>query len=310
MYKYILFFIAVVSFPLFANQKYIVKVPITDLRIEPIPSDKSGKHDALQDTQALLGDPLEFLEEKDEWIKVNVLTQSVEGWVEKRTLQRVDDFPEYNLVVSVPWTNIYVSVPIGSHPQGFLMPASLGTYLQGIEDRGERWKVAMPDGKIGYVMTSDIRLLEKLSEDEVRKGIIESGNKLVGNPYYWGGASAYKDPASWSGPASGVDCSGLVYLLYKAYGMKVPRNSTEQYTFSNKDISSLKPGDLLFFAKPETGKVHHVMIYVENDLLLESPETGSSIRFISATDRIGKPIDQITPGEIINDRIIYFGSMW
>jgi hypothetical protein len=303
--------------PLFSSEKYLVKVPVADLRLKPISSDQSGSHDPLQDSQALLGDFVETTEDEvkevDGFIKVKVLNQkTISGvlvdWIEKKSLQKVDVFPTYNLSVVVPWTNMYVSVPMGKeNMQGYLMPASLGTYLEGIEKTGDVWKVRLPDGKIANALIRDVELLKEKSTDEIRYGVLENGLKLLGNPYYWGGASAYRGD-DWFGPHTGVDCSGLVYLLYKSQGIQVPRDANPQYEFSCK-TNSLKPADLVFLARKDGGKVHHVMIYVGDDQLLEAHQTGSTVRLVSFEARIGLPLHKITSGQTIGDSIVYFGSL-
>ena len=73
----------------------------------------------------------------------------------------------------------------------------------------------------------------------------------LGTPYRWGGTSA-----------AGVDCSGLVYLVYSPYVTNLPRTSYEQWTAGVAvDRADLEPGDLVFFNTDGTG-ASHVGIYI------------------------------------------------
>jgi cell wall-associated NlpC family hydrolase len=304
----------IISQLVFAQQKYLVRVPVADLRIERVLSNQNGDHDYLQDSQSLLGDYLEGIEEAGDFVKVKVLNQEdfskpLIDWIERKNIVPVDNFPNYNLVVTEPWTNLYVSVPIGKkNLQGYLVPVSLGTYLEGVEKTEESWKVKLPDGKIATAIAKDVSLLKKKSFDEIRQGVLEKAMLLLGSPYYWGGASAYRGD-EWFGPHTGVDCSGLVYLLYKAQGMQVPRNSQAQWAFC-KQNAKIVPGDLVFLARSETKKVHHVMIYAGDNTLIEAHQTGSTVRLVSFDARIGKPFEQIMSGDLIGNEIVYFGSFF
>jgi cell wall-associated NlpC family hydrolase len=309
----ILFFLSF-SQLVFSNQKYLVKDSVVDLRIEAIPSNQSGSYDPLQDSQVLLGDFLEGIEERGDFAKVKVLNQvnyskPIINWIEKKHLVAVNEFPTYNLVVSGPWTNLYVSVPIGKkNLQGYLVPVSLGTYLEGIEKTEEAWKVRLPDGKIATAIAKDVSEIKKKLPEDIRAGVLEAATKLLGNPYYWGGASAYRND-DWMGPHTGVDCSGLVYLTYKSQGMQVPRDSQPQWAFC-KQHANIKPGDLVFLARPETKKIHHVMIYAGDNMLIEAHQTGSTVRLVSFDARIGKPFNQIMSGDTVGESIVYFGSFF
>jgi peptidoglycan endopeptidase LytE len=78
-----------------------------------------------------------------------------------------------------------------------------------------------------------------------------SALQYLGTPYVWGGTT----------PA-GVDCSGLVYLVYAPYVPTLPRTSYEQWnTGAPVDRAALMPGDLVFFNTDGTG-ASHVGIYI------------------------------------------------
>ena len=88
----------------------------------------------------------------------------------------------------------------------------------------------------------------------------------------------YKEASSWLKTLhvegglthNGIDCSGLVYLVYKnVYGKTLERNSTNMMNINCKKIrmKRLKEGDLVFFntgAKKKSG-VNHVGIYLKDN---------------------------------------------
>ena len=73
-------------------------------------------------------------------------------------------------------------------------------------------------------------------------------HNLLNVPYKWGGKTSL-----------GFDCSGLVQSVLNVYGIKIPRDSRDQWRFLEPfkvNIDKARKGDLHFFGK--NGKVSHV----------------------------------------------------
>lgn len=82
-----------------------------------------------------------------------------------------------------------------------------------------------------------------------------------------------------SSPESGFDCSGLVSYVMAHFGQQLPRTSTEQALIGRKierDIASLKPGDLLTFGHGR--HVSHIGIYIGNGRFVHAPVPGGRVR--------------------------------
>jgi cell wall-associated NlpC family hydrolase len=98
---------------------------------------------------------------------------------------------------------------------------------------------------------------------------------LVGTPYHYGGDD----------PASGFDCSGLVYYSHKVAGLPVPRTTRQQFAATYPvGRDALAPGDLVFFRIGRRGKIAHVGIYVGDDEFVHSPSTGKRVQVSDLTN--------------------------
>jgi peptidoglycan DL-endopeptidase CwlO len=88
----------------------------------------------------------------------------------------------------------------------------------------------------------------------------------VGVPYRWGGAS----------PASGFDCSGLVYWTYARLGIALPHSSYALYDQGRRVARSrMKAGDLLFFSG-----LGHVGIYIGRGRMVHAPHSGTRVQVV------------------------------
>ncbi len=90
--------------------------------------------------------------------------------------------------------------------------------------------------------------------------------RAVGVPYRWGGIS----------PASGFDCSGLVYWAYGRLGIAVPHSSyalnVEGHGVAR---SKKKAGDVLVFSG-----LGHVGMYVGHGRMVHAPHSGAQVEVV------------------------------
>ncbi len=89
----------------------------------------------------------------------------------------------------------------------------------------------------------------------------------LGKPYIWGA----------EGPG-GFDCSGLMLYAWRAAGRRLPRTSRAQWSGTRRvAIGDIRPGDLVFFAKPGRA-IHHVGMYIGNGQMVEASRRGVPVR--------------------------------
>jgi peptidoglycan DL-endopeptidase CwlO len=86
---------------------------------------------------------------------------------------------------------------------------------------------------------------------------------MRGVPYVYGGTGR-----------SGVDCSGLVQLAYRAAGITLPRTAAAQAGEGRTvPLSQIQPGDLLFYYAP----ISHVAIALGNGKVIEASQPGQPV---------------------------------
>ena len=102
----------------------------------------------------------------------------------------------------------------------------------------------------------------------LRNNIKEYAVKYIGGKYVWGGNSL----------TTGTDCSGFVQLIYKHFGVTLPRVAKDQAS-KGVEVSSAnkKIGDLIFYANSK-GVIDHVAIYIGNNQVVHAASTKSGIR--------------------------------
>ncbi len=128
----------------------------------------------------------------------------------------------------------------------------------GVAKRTVRQSPALPHpSKTSPSSTPTISSVSKYAE--VRASLQQAYRDWKGTPYLWGGEGH-----------SGVDCSGLMQLIFKQYfGVDIPRTTKRQlYTGKTVSRKELKSGDLVFF---NTGRKElHVGVIVKGNKFLHA----------------------------------------
>ncbi|MGE5552877.1 MAG: NlpC/P60 family protein [Betaproteobacteria bacterium] len=199
-------------------------------------------------TQARLGEAAEVRTaggaRAEGWVEVVMRHDGYRGWARADGLAE-GLWPEPETpVVSVRqlFANLYAAPKIQAP---LILTAPLGTPLPLLGPGSEGWwRVGLPEGREAFVQGGDVCRGSEAwawqSLPQLRQSLVRVARQLLGLPYRWGGTTPW-----------GLDCSGLVQLVYRLHGLDLPRDASDQAKDGRTirvDRDDLQPGDLLFFA--------------------------------------------------------------
>ena len=130
-----------------------------------------------------------------------------------------------------------------------------------------KWRKVTYKGKTGFVLkkyvyinTNALRLSG--SAEEKGQTVASFAQRFVGNPYVWGGTNLN----------SGADCSGFVGGVYRSFGYKLPRTSSDLRSAGRKvAYKDKQPGDLICYSG-------HVAMYIGNGKIVHASTRKTGIK--------------------------------
>ncbi|MBK0381631.1 C40 family peptidase [Pedobacter sp. SD-b] len=117
--------------------------------------------------------------------------------------------------------------------------------------KNANYKIEKPSNKIAAKYAEEM----DVSKSDIKNGkLYEFIDDWEGTRYEFGGLTK-----------KGIDCSGLVYLIYQnVYDRQIPRSTSQQVNIiKRKYENQLKEGDLVFFDF-DGKKFSHVGLYLQN----------------------------------------------
>jgi len=198
-----------------------VNVPVTDIWSKPA-------FESSRTNQALLGQILRS--EKLYHCHHLIYTEdNYRGWVRDSHVIQIDRGSSINkqAIVKIPLAEIYTI----SGGRTIVSRLSYGSVIE-YDIRQDEWvRLISPSGWI----RKENLLFAPWSKPSPSK-IIKSLKAFLGIPYLWGGRSGF-----------GLDCSGLVQLVYNFHGLALPRDTKDQIKCGKRvSRKALSAGDLIF----------------------------------------------------------------
>jgi cell wall-associated NlpC family hydrolase len=275
------------------SQYLQVKVPVTDLRRKPVDAEPFVLKDDVQESQLLYNERVIVKEEKDAWYRVEAVEQTklsgasgwggYPGWVRKKDVVEAND-ADLNGVVKAAFTTVRARPSADGAP---MFPVSIGTRVRTVAEKKTFLEIALHDGRSGWVPKKDINRGGAQESTGQGRDAARFARLFLGTRYLWGGRSMV---LPWTrGPLMGVDCSGLVNLVFRAMGLDLPRDAYDQWVRSD-DVHprDLRAGDLIFVSRqnnPES--IYHVMLSLGREQFIEAAETGDAVQARTFAQKFG-----------------------
>jgi gamma-D-glutamyl-L-lysine dipeptidyl-peptidase len=228
------------------------------------------------ETQALYGARVYLLGTSGAWSHVAVAGQPTPrnrwgypGWLPTRQLTAVEPATEKTTaVVLQPTLWLYQTQELS----GRVLEVSSGTRLPVVATTAEAVEVVQVDGTHAYVRRAGIVLHDAGTAWPALSGarLVTQARRFLGVQYLWAGTSGFC-----------LDCSGFTHLVYKAFGVTIPRDAADQATVGRRVAkrSALRAGDLVFFR--DSAGIHHVGLCIGGGKMIHAPSTGSTVRIVS-----------------------------
>ena len=210
----------------------IITLPLVPLRI-------SDSERSEMTSQLFFGERVEIIEERERWLFVRNFSDNYTGWADRKMIQiltideelRLANTPSY--CVPVP---LLICGKSTSNEKMHLPGGSLLPYYQNntFHIGNEVYSIEIP-----LFTDNTITIANRL---------VDVASQYLNAPYLWGGKSIM-----------GIDCSGLVQVVFAICGIHTPRDASQQVE-NGKHIDFLteaKAGDLAFFENAD-GQIIHV----------------------------------------------------
>ncbi|NIP41792.1 MAG: C40 family peptidase [candidate division Zixibacteria bacterium] len=230
-----------------------VVVPVTDIWAKP-------DFESSRISQAVFGEKAEVLKRKQKYLYVRC-EDGYRGWLNGAHVigLRTDRPLHAQSIVRVPVAEVY-STPKAKTVSGRL---SFGSRIEYDQKLSGMLRLIDADG---WIKESDLRL--KKPPHISARAIITALKMFLGIPYLWGGKSGF-----------GLDCSGLVQIVYGFYGYDLPRDSKDQRNKGRRVTRrNLKPGDLIF-------SPGHVAVYIGKGSIIHASLKAGGVKIESIDSR-------------------------
>ena len=221
-----------------------MKYGLSNLSIIPVRAEATDLSEMVN--QILFGEQYKIIESRKKFSKIRLAHDKYEGWICNKQLLEIDKVDYDNLLSSEKnYTTDVLDIIKSDSFQTIVM----GSVLPKIQD--SIFKFNNTD------YTFEGLTVNGKQEKEI---LITNAMMYLNSPYLWGGRTPF-----------GIDCSGLLQMVYRLNGIDLPRDADDQSEIGTtlSFIEESEPGDLAFFDNTE-GKIVHVGIILENNHVIHA----------------------------------------
>lgn len=232
---------------------------VSDLRAKP-------DHSSERISQLLYSEVIEITKEQGSFVKVRQL-DGYEGWVYSAYFKGLLKKEAKSFLKLSKSVITSINANIYNKKSNLLPPYNIfyGTILAVKSKSKNKTIIQLPDGDIIFIKGKNLKPIEDKNMYEATGALLlKEAKKFLGIPYLWGGVTPL-----------GFDCSGLVQVVFRSFGIILPRDTKDQIkTGIPVSENSIKSGDLLFFNR-------HVGLAIGKTKLIHASRFSGGIRIES-----------------------------
>ena len=197
----------------------------------PLRAEPSDRSEMI--SELLYGEFCTLIEESGSWLRVRSENDGYEGWIAQEYEPTPSEIGPTEIVLQES------ALDLGSAGLLRLSPGSRVTE----EENSQLSSISV----------------ENASNLDLSLTAVTYARQFLNTPYLWGGRSLW-----------GIDCSGLMQIVFALTGRKIPRDAYQQAELGHQvAIGQIESGDIAFFKNPK-GRITHVGIMVDAENILHA----------------------------------------
>lgn len=216
--------------------------------VSVIPVRKEPAEQSEQVTQILFGETFEILEEQPKWFYIKLTFDRYEGWVDKKMVTLLSQESFHTIRNHSSYITKQYVTSILDVDKNEIINLPPGCTLPNFNEKDHRFSIHHHN------------YLKQENSPQNNLNVIDLCKLFLNAPYLWGGKNTL-----------GIDCSGLVQVIYKILGIQLPRDAGIQVNQGQtiNFIGEITAGDLAFF-DDEEGNIIHVGIILNQEEIIHA----------------------------------------